>query len=317
MRDSPIFNALQQTNSDDPGQNRAQGFRVSGFQIYRHGSKSRWRHPICLQILYLSGSLRRGQYDILRIRSMRSFFISANLLSGVGRIGGVKRVFLCAQINRTVSTDNGHRKDDVEDVKDQDLLQDRKRVPKSKEFYHTEGNERRYYYTIDTRGHLFLESSKIKLFATAFRDAKFLSFFYRRLEKNLHKDEYSEFPYISLCGKEINFVTPEDPLAPVVFTTLDETEENLIYAGGQFTEPFNPENICWSTRTLRIYHSLLHHPRLKGEVGLLHPFLADSLANKIVWASGEQYIDGNNKFEWKNKLYAFKTLESRNAEVCV
>lgn len=49
-------------------------------------------------------------------------------------------------------------------------------------------------------------------------DKKFLAFFFKRLRNN-NTDRYTEdFPYVSLCGPERNFVKCDD--LPIVFTKV-------------------------------------------------------------------------------------------------
>lgn len=47
-------------------------------------------------------------------------------------------------------------------------------------------------------------------------DKKFLVFFYRRLRLNDTERYLEDFPFVSLCGRERNFVRCDD--LPVVFT---------------------------------------------------------------------------------------------------
>lgn len=48
-------------------------------------------------------------------------------------------------------------------------------------------------------------------------DKKFLAFFFKRLKKN-NTDRYKQFPYLSPCGRERNFVRCDD--LPIVFTHI-------------------------------------------------------------------------------------------------
>ncbi|KAM4906615.1 UPF0598 protein C8orf82 homolog isoform 1-T1 [Sylvia borin] len=43
---------------------------------------------------------------------------------------------------------------------------------------------REYFYYLDHHGRLFLDDAKVKNFITCFKDVRFLSFFFRRLERN-------------------------------------------------------------------------------------------------------------------------------------
>ena len=79
-----------------------------------------------------------------------------------------------------------------------------------------EPNIREYFYYIDHQGQLFLDDTKNKNFITCFKDVHFLSFFFRMLKTNNYGRYAQEFPYVSLCGKERNFVRCDD--VPIVFT---------------------------------------------------------------------------------------------------
>lgn len=64
---------------------------------------------------------------------------------------------------------------------------------------------REYFYYIDHQEQLFLDDTKVKNFITCFKDKEFLAFFFKRLKKN-NTNVYNEFPYLSLCGRERNFI---------------------------------------------------------------------------------------------------------------
>jgi len=66
--------------------------------------------------------------------------------------------------------------------------------PRTQEFFDAEALERRYYYNMDTRGFLYLESADdggiikarppVRNMATALKDTKFLQFFFKMLRPN-------------------------------------------------------------------------------------------------------------------------------------
>mmetsp|Transcript_24648 Transcript_24648/g.62398 ORF Transcript_24648/g.62398 Transcript_24648/m.62398 type:complete len:267 (-) Transcript_24648:1009-1809(-) len=68
---------------------------------------------------------------------------------------------------------------------------------------------REYFYFVDANGRLFLEETKRRNRITCLKDAKFLNFFFRRLEIN-SLDSHSSYPYISKCGREVNYVKAEE-----------------------------------------------------------------------------------------------------------
>ncbi|CAE1253424.1 UPF0598 protein F59C6.12,UPF0598 protein C8orf82,UPF0598 protein C8orf82 homolog [Acanthosepion pharaonis] len=85
---------------------------------------------------------------------------------------------------------------------------------------------REYFYYIDHQGQLFLDDAKIKNFTSCFKEKKFLEFFYKRLRVN-STQKYPEFPYLSLCGRERNYIRCDD--RPIVFTELitDKTRREV------------------------------------------------------------------------------------------
>lgn len=112
---------------------------------------------------------------------------------------------------------------------------------KTADFYDRHAAQRCYFYTIDLQGRLFLEDTIPKNIATSIKDPKFLNFFWRRLKlvddddsstvRQLMEDRgipTTDYPYVSPCGKEYNFVRPV--ASPVVFHSLVE-DQTLVYAG--------------------------------------------------------------------------------------
>ena len=55
-------------------------------------------------------------------------------------------------------------------------------------------------------------------------DKKFLAFFFKRLKKNDTGRYVGDFPYVSLCGPERNFVRCDD--LPIVFTKIFKKEDS-------------------------------------------------------------------------------------------
>lgn len=61
---------------------------------------------------------------------------------------------------------------------------------------------------------------------TCITDKKFLAFFFRRIKKNLTGRYEEDFPYVSPCGPEMNYIRCDD--VPVVFThLLDQTGQQI------------------------------------------------------------------------------------------
>ena len=90
---------------------------------------------------------------------------------------------------------------------------------------------REYFYRIDAKGRLYHDN-------TEQTDASFLDFFFRRLKGN-DTGQYRDYPYISPCGKEMNYVRSAG--APIVFRRLEQNR-SLVYAGS-LTQPWEPWNL--------------------------------------------------------------------------
>jgi len=164
--------------------------------------------------------------------------------------------------------------------------------PRAASLYAAKALERHYYYAIDTRGGLFLEEARHRNVATSLKDPEFLRSFYRMLRRS----EGGEYPLVSPCGKELNHVLPEDPYSVLGFSELTD-EGDLVFAGGQLKERFEPAQLRWSRQSGRLYHPLLFSRHLKGQLGLLHPQLAQSLV-----------ISPAYRLRYQGKSYPLDTL---------
>lgn len=70
---------------------------------------------------------------------------------------------------------------------------------------------------------LFLDDAKMKNFTSCFKEKQFLRFFFNRLKVNDLKRYQKDFPYLSPCGRERNFIRCDD--TPIVFTHILHQEE--------------------------------------------------------------------------------------------
>ncbi|XP_060516583.1 UPF0598 protein CG30010 [Cylas formicarius] len=131
---------------------------------------------------------------------------------------------------------------------------------------------REYFYYIDHQGMLFLDDARMKNFTSCFKDKSFLRFFFRRLRLN-GTGRYTEFPYLSVCGKERNFVRCDD--YPVVYThVIRKNGEYLLahnHADDLLTVEFRPDKLLMLPTTGRVYHPA---PPEVGSVGLIRSKLA-------------------------------------------
>ena len=141
-----------------------------------------------------------------------------------------------------------------------------KSIVKPESFYesHSESDPRRYFYNVDLQGRLFLEETIPKNIATSIKDERFLDFFFRMIRpvgprelEIMNKFEISqdEYPFVSPCGKELNFIRPA--ATPIVYHSFNQTDMTLIYAGTK-TEEFRASGLAISKKTGRLYHRCKH-----------------------------------------------------------
>ncbi|XP_014665316.1 PREDICTED: UPF0598 protein CG30010-like [Priapulus caudatus] len=165
---------------------------------------------------------------------------------------------------------------------------------------------REYFYYIDHQGQLFLDDTKIKNFTSCFKDKAFLSFFFKRLRLNT-TERYREFPYLSLCGRERNFVHCDD--RPIVYTQIVEkrsvdgaTAHLLIYNNGgpTMSVEFEPQKLCMLPRSGRVYYPARGKV---GDIGLVRSGLAIEFSQHFEFhgPGGDQAPPTH--FNWKGRRY--------------
>ncbi|XP_028823715.1 UPF0598 protein C8orf82 homolog [Denticeps clupeoides] len=144
---------------------------------------------------------------------------------------------------------------------------------------------REYFYYVDHQGQLFLDDTKVKNFVTCFKDQEFLVFFFSRLAANASGRYQHDFPFLSLCGRERNFLRCDD--LPVVFTHLlaGAGPERLSYCGGgpKLNVPFRPESLFIQPINGRLYHP---GPQSGGGIGLVRSSLAYQLSGHFLYDNG-------------------------------
>jgi Domain of unknown function (DUF4505) len=110
----------------------------------------------------------------------------------------------------------------------------------------------------------FVEETLPKNIATSIKNVEFLNFFFRRIRRIEKREEEilraleaeEDYPFVSPCGQELNFVRPAD--SPIVFHSLHDTdngEKELVF-GGNMVQPFCPDKIALTKDTGRLYHEL-------------------------------------------------------------
>jgi len=118
----------------------------------------------------------------------------------------------------------------------------------------------------------------MKNFTSCFKEQKFLHFFFRRVRLNNTGCYQEEFPYISPCGVEMNYIKCDD--VPIVFTQL---ENDILYhnhAGKLLSVPFEPQTLWMVPRNGRVYHN---GPPRAGGVGLVASKLAVKLSKDFIF----------------------------------
>lgn len=168
---------------------------------------------------------------------------------------------------------------------------------KSKQFYSqfSNGTPRRYFYNVDLQGRLFLEETHPKNIATSIKDEKFLNFFFSRvrwanntatseLEFLKEHDANQDYPFVSKCGLEMNFIRPAS--MPIVFHSLTN---NTLFYGGSLGIPFESDRLAISKTSGKMYYKISdtttcsssRNPNKIIDYGLLCASVGIQLSNKI------------------------------------
>ncbi|RPI67442.1 MAG: DUF4505 domain-containing protein [Ignavibacteriae bacterium] len=121
---------------------------------------------------------------------------------------------------------------------------------------------RDYYYEIDARGVLTLDG-------VVQDDPWFVDLFFRRLAPTA-SPEYPEYPFVSRCGDEMNYLKPAD--TPIVFTGFDG--DRLFYGHG-LNVLFHPDRLSYSE------DGVLYHQSPVGGRGRIVPQIAMELSRFI------------------------------------
>ncbi|AOP33960.1 hypothetical protein A0128_08970 [Leptospira tipperaryensis] len=144
-------------------------------------------------------------------------------------------------------------------------------------------SERRtYFYQLDARGRLFHEGTELN-------DPQFLDFFISRIQKN-KTGLYPEFPYLSLCVGEWNFIQPSTSV--FVFRKL---ESGKLFYSPSHSLPFQPDQ-------LRIYRNSLVHPSPLEEWGSFSQELLLEISKNIFEKENTFY------FQYEDKEFQIRIL---------
>ncbi|MCO6465198.1 MAG: DUF4505 family protein [Bradyrhizobiaceae bacterium] len=121
---------------------------------------------------------------------------------------------------------------------------------------------RDYYYSLDLLGNLSLDG-------VVQDDPWFLDFFFRRLAPTANP-HYPEYPYVSRCGDEMNYLKPAD--TPIVYTGYDGAR---LYYANSLNVLFHPDRLAYSP------DGVIYHAAQVGQYGRLVPQVAMEVARHI------------------------------------
>ncbi|GAA56036.1 UPF0598 protein CG30010 [Clonorchis sinensis] len=160
-------------------------------------------------------------------------------------------------------------------------------------------------------------TAAVSSFPQSVTDKVFLEFFFARLRPNTTGRYDEEFPYLSLCGRERNFVRCDD--RPIVFLDLVQRAEIshwlLTFGFAQSSKlsvPFQPQHLYMNPNSGRIYHPTINfddpekntvHESLV--VGLMCSDLALRLADMFEWTQLNHADTGAppDHFLWEQTVY--------------
>lgn len=157
----------------------------------------------------------------------------------------------------------------------------------------------------------------MKNFTSCFKEKKFLHFFFTRVRLNSTNRYREDFPFISPCGRERNFIRCDD--LPIVYTHIIRDASGLLasnipsyiyvlifdflpgkeklsyaHAGDLLTVDFEPDKIYMAPETGRVYHPAWERV---GKIGLIRSKLAIEISKHFEFADGENHPPTH--FTWK------------------
>ncbi|XP_046400025.1 UPF0598 protein CG30010 [Ischnura elegans] len=106
---------------------------------------------------------------------------------------------------------------------------------------------REYFYYVDHQGMLFLDDSRMKNFTSCFKDKAFLVFFFKRVRRNDTGRYEEDFPFLSLCGRERNFIRYDD--TPIVYTQVIQGDIKPKSRGRKASDVSGPKNVQINNQT--------------------------------------------------------------------
>jgi len=145
----------------------------------------------------------------------------------------------------------------------------------------------------------------LKILHHATKIQNFFTFFFTRLRDNTYDDRphFSTFPYVSLCGRERNFVRCAD--VPLVLTRLlDNADlfECCHIPSTMLSVRFQPERLYVKPDTGRIYHPAPDNLHIR--IALIKDAIAERLSSHFTYSDTNKTVP--TTIEWKGKVYEMK-----------
>ncbi|MCS7204768.1 MAG: DUF4505 family protein [Leptospiraceae bacterium] len=131
--------------------------------------------------------------------------------------------------------------------------------------------ERYYFYYVDFDGNLYHDN-------TLLTDEKFLDFFFKQIQYN-QTQMFENYPYLSPCGKEANFIACPD--TPIVFRKI---EDQKLYFAGSLSIPFDETKLAYVETS-----GLLYHHWKDNLYGRLGKYVMMEIANEISLKEGKYF----------------------------
>jgi Domain of unknown function (DUF4505) len=163
---------------------------------------------------------------------------------------------------------------------------------------------REFFFYVSTNGQIYHldgpDTVSTPSGPTHVNDARFKDFFMRNLRERSDAERADEeplgvppeFPFVSLCAGELNFVRAAD--RPVVFQRLaragSEGEVDELVYGASLKTPFLPDELWVSRET-----GLLHHPSPQCRYGSFRTALAMELGEHLKPA---EFGEDSWAFDW-------------------
>jgi hypothetical protein len=138
---------------------------------------------------------------------------------------------------------------------------------------------------------------------------------------------FPEMPFVSFCGKEINFISTADRYSSLCFKDISWQTNTLMY-GGSLQQEFKPELLAYNPTSGRIYHPIMTHRHLRGSYGLLHPHICQRLGDSIIEKSkAKEEEDGGAEkkeegaqhsyaLQWEGFVHPLKEVADANDWLC-